>query len=166
MESNIHLIRTDKPSRLIKNNLGYGIVSDIFKQSDLDLIQAQYQNIYITSDEEIKARDWCYHIELKDDKVDRCYQVTKYHTWTNNGVDKTRKFKKIILTTDDQLIQDGVQSIDDEFLQWFVKNPSCERVEVQNDYLIWKNSEKENLSDCYKIIIPQETPKQKEEDER
>jgi hypothetical protein len=36
---------------------------------------------------------------------------------------------KIILTTDQDLIKDGVQAIDDEFLEWFVKNPSCEEVE-------------------------------------
>jgi hypothetical protein len=30
--------------------------------------------------------------------------------------------KKIILTTDLDLIKDGVQSIDNEFLEWFVKN--------------------------------------------
>jgi hypothetical protein len=30
--------------------------------------------------------------------------------------------QKIILTTDLDLIKDGVQSIDNEFLEWFVKN--------------------------------------------
>ena len=38
--------------------------------------------------------------------------------------------KKIILTTDQDLIKDGVQAIDDDFLEWFVKNPSCEVVDV------------------------------------
>jgi hypothetical protein len=38
--------------------------------------------------------------------------------------------KKIILTTDQDLIKDGVQAIDDEFLEWFTNNPSCEEVEV------------------------------------
>ena len=37
---------------------------------------------------------------------------------------------KVILTTNKLLIKDGVQAIDDEFLEWFVKNPSCEEVEV------------------------------------
>jgi hypothetical protein len=52
------------------------------------------------------------------------------------------------MTTDRDLIRDCVQAIDDEFLEWFIKNPSCEGVEVQ---------------DCvnyYKILIPQEKPKQ------
>jgi len=94
------------------------------------------QNIYITDNSEIKEGDWCYYIELKDDKVDRCYQVTKYHTWTNNGVDKTRKFKKIILTTDQDLIKDGVWGIEDGFLEWFVKNPTCEYVELKGYAII------------------------------
>jgi hypothetical protein len=56
------------------------------------------------------------------------------------------------------LIKDGVQSIDDEFLEWFVKNPSCEFVEVDKNwnYPLDKSWE-------YKLrIIPKEEPKQEE----
>jgi hypothetical protein len=35
-------------------------------------------------------------------------------------------YRKVVLTTDQKLIKDGVQAIDDEFLDWLVKNPSCE----------------------------------------
>ena len=56
-------------------------------------------------------------------------------------------YKKIILTTNKLLIKDGVQPIDDEFLQWFVQNPSCENVKVEPDY-------DEVRSDYYKIVIP------------
>ena len=72
-----------------------------------------HQYLYITSDEEIKEGDWVI---------------------TNNGLlakvitELTWHFinsKKIILTTDSDLIKNGVQAIDDEFLEWFVKNPSC-----------------------------------------
>ena len=147
---NIHVLVTDKPSRLHLGKSGLVLCDLVFNPTTINS-----QNIYITSDEEIKAGDWCYHIELKDDKIDRCYQVTKYHTWTNNGVDKTRKFKKIILTTDQDLIKDGVQSIDDEFLQWFVKNPSCESVEIQCRYNFYAGQDLTH----YKIIIPQEEPR-------
>jgi len=41
---------------------------------------------------------------------------------------------KVILTTNKLLIKDGVQAIDDEFLEWFVKNPSCEEVEIINTF--------------------------------
>ena len=69
-------------------------------------------NIYITSDEEIKD-GWSYDRMMKSiGKRDNVYS------------------SKIILTTDVDLIKDGIQPIDDEFLEWFVKNPSCEKVEV------------------------------------
>ena len=115
---NVHIVSTLNPSKLIKNNLGYGIVSDIFKQSDLDLIQAQFQNIYITDNSEIKDGNWCFGMD----------GIFQYKGKVN--LPDVELPKKIILTDDIDLIKDGVQSIDDEFLEWFVKNPSCERVEV------------------------------------
>jgi hypothetical protein len=63
---------------------------------------------------------------------------------------------KIILTTNNLLIKDGVQAIDDDFLEWFVKNPSCEFVEVAD---IWKMGIP-STHDSYQLIIPQEEPKQ------
>jgi len=71
-------------------------------------------------------------------------------------------YKEILLSTDDQLIKDGVQAIDDEFLEWFVKNPSCEVVEVKEITTIpalQLGSPNGHL--MYKIIIPKEEPKQK-----
>jgi hypothetical protein len=162
------------------------ITSKLFKVSnELKLTRkydfyngAKYQNIYITSDEEIKEGDWCYQVELNDGKVDKCYDVTLYHTWTNNGVDKTRKFKKIILTTDTNLIKDSVQVIDDKFLEWFVKNPNCEKIEIKTKYLhsyktgenfisfsktpefSSRNMQCIKIEPRYEIIIPQEESKQ------
>jgi len=118
-------------------------------------------NIYITSNEEIKEGDWCYQTELPN-LLERC--KGKEENWMIN-----RGFKKIILTTDQDLIKDGVQAIDDEFLEWFVKNSSCEEVEViyglYNPMGRKVSSEKvsENHSQCiwkHKIIIPKEEPKQ------
>jgi len=72
-------------------------------------------NIYITSNENLKEGDWVV-------------------TPTNDKIQWAKVFrpdgKKIILTTDQDLIADGVQAIDDEFLEWFVENPSCEEVQV------------------------------------
>jgi hypothetical protein len=112
-------------------------------------------NIYITSDVEIKEGDWVLGglggIDIK-----------KYGRYF------AEDWKKIILTTDDQLIADGVQAIDDEFLEWFVKNPSCEEVVVESfckhgDNCPSKGAyDKQNLCDVgYKIIIPKEEPKSK-----
>ncbi len=68
------------------------------------------------------------------------------------------EYKKIIMTNDPKLIKDGVQEIPDDFLKWFVDNPTCEFVEVN---LIW-NESKHNTDVGYmeyKIIIPKEEPK-------
>jgi hypothetical protein len=68
--------------------------------------------------------------------------------------------KKIILTTDDQLIEDGVQAIDDEFLEWFVKNTSCEWVLLVKEGYKKNGMVDESTSYRHKIIIPKEEPKQ------
>jgi hypothetical protein len=130
---NIHILPTDKPSRLWTNNLKRRLELDEFTSQHPTNIA---KNIYITSDEEIKEGDW----HFKNDKM-----VTKSHIIDNTC-------KKIILTTDQDLIADGVQAIDDEFLEWFVMNPSCEYVEVvkYDGYLHFK----------YMVITPQKEPKQ------
>jgi hypothetical protein len=48
--------------------------------------------------------------------------------------DEVAKGNKVILTTNKLLIKDGVQSIGDEFLEWFIKNPSCENVEIKKSF--------------------------------
>ena len=115
-----------------------------------DIVSAfKVQNIYITSDKEIKDGDWVYNLKNMD--------ILRYQE-----SDMTRSFykfgwRKIILTTDTDLIKDGVQAIDDEFLKWFVKNPSCEEVEViyePKNFLDTKQGWE------YEIIIPKEEPKQ------
>jgi hypothetical protein len=59
--------------------------------------------------------------------------------------------KKVILSTDQDLIKDGVQAIDDEFLEWFVGNPTCENIEIEEIHY--------SDIDRYEIIIPKEEPK-------
>ena len=136
---NIHIVPTDKPSRL-----GFDSVKNLHFVNDFI---NDYQNIYITSDEEIKEGDW---VKLFVKHIDKewVHKITKedlllYTDFNNEG-------SKIILTTDQDLIKDGVQAIDDESLEWFVKNPSCENIdfEIINDNIKW-----------YKIIIPKEEPK-------
>jgi hypothetical protein len=82
------------------------------------------QHIYITSDEEIKGGDWI----IENNNLGKCTN----ELWVKRGASILTK--KIILTTDQDLIKDGVQGIDDEFLEWFVKNPSCEFADV-NDWM-------------------------------
>jgi len=99
------------------------------------------KNIYITNDEEIKEGDWM----IRGNEQPTL--VTPNFFW-DFGV----RYYKIILTTDSTLIANGVQVIDDEFLKWFVKNPSCEFVEVNKKLVEFPLTFKM----MYKIIIPQE----------
>ena len=64
------------------------------------------------------------------------------------------EYLEIILTTDDQLIKDGVQAIDEEFLKWVVKNPSCDFIRtLKVPYF-------DESSHSYLLDIPKEESKQ------
>jgi hypothetical protein len=157
---NIYLIPTDKPSRLADME-GLLVLGDNLKSPIGHPTMYLYQNIYITSDEEIKEGDWMYYKHFREDIV------CKYDTMNgqNTNVNEHKPFyQKIILTTDQDLIKDGVQAIDYDFLEWFVKNPSCESVKTERledgkyvDYLP-DGSTFEGVYENYKIIIPKEEP--------
>jgi len=135
---NIHILSADKPSRFQKTKH-----DNFFLASKIELYtDCIAQNIYITSDEEIKD-SYVINTQTNDIYFENWYISTPF-------------IKKIILTTDRDLIEDGVQAIDDEFLVWFVKNPSCEEVGVELEIgsLRWSDSK-----NTYKIIIPKEEPK-------
>jgi hypothetical protein len=134
---NIHLIPTDKPSRLIKNNHSQLLLTIQTLPLDREL-GCFPQNIYITSDEFIEEGDFGLNLSTKN--------IVQYDGI--KGLDSY--YKKIILTTDQDLIKDGVQAIDDTFLEWFVNNPSCEWVDVKYQY--WEGRY------TYKIIIPKQLP--------
>lgn len=138
---NIHVIPTDKPSRFFNTNEGKYHFREHYVP---DTIQTcKNHNICITSDEEIKEGDWVI-------------------TPTNDILEWAKVFqpigKKIILTTHQNLIADGIQPIDDEFLEWFVENPSCETVEIDRDEREVGNHLGGVVTEYgdYKIIIPQE----------
>ena len=127
------------------------------------------QHIYITSDEEIKEGDFFY-VKTSNihggNIVTKCLNLGKgcwsEHILTDKIDEKgyhPSHCKKIILTTDQDLIKDGVQPINDEFLEWFVKNPSCEFVEIKQPFTPSSIVYGINTN-LYKIIIPQEEPKQ------
>ena len=148
---NVHIIPTDKPSRLFKDDFGKLIYSI---NMDQEQNHFEPQHLFITSDEEIKFNEYVIQVnfEKTNTQVIRC--TTEFQVKIANDEDGSFTKKKIILTTDQDLIKDGVQAIDDEFLEWFVKNPSCEEVEVKESLIV-------NVTDFgYKIIIPKEEPKQ------
>lgn len=91
------------------------------------------KELFITSDEEIKEGDWCL------DKFNQRWKLEnkKLIAFDSQGIKRFstdnilgHECKKIILTTNQDLIKDGVQSIPDEFLKWFVKNPSFEYIPI------------------------------------
>jgi hypothetical protein len=142
---NIHVLKTDKSSNIVISTID-GKLKLNNNTNDSVEYSGRNQNIYITSDEEIKEGDWCL---LNNRLVVRYFKPPV----------ESKSFKKITLTTDQDLIKDGVQAIDDEFLEWFVKNPSCEKVEVVKgfaDGTAWGY----NFLD-YRIIIPKEEAKKK-----
>ena len=192
---NLHLLPTDKPP--IKGDLllrhiwegkpneciswwryndtstyGSVVVYTTLNGSFMDSPSSfKVQNLYITSDEEIKEGD--YFIESLG--LPDSYLVHKLSKEWKDKESFYRRCTKVILTTDQDLIKDGVQAIDDEFLEWFVKNPSCEEVEVEietTSIQLPQQQLSENSYDLafrwinkkvYKIIIPKE-PKQEKWD--
>ena len=102
------------------------------------------KELFITNDEEIKEGD---------------YITDGYRVWKWKDDSSLLGRKKIILTTDQDLIKDSIQAISDEFIELFVKNSSCEEVEV--DIMNKGYNKKEDIpyQEFYKIIIPQEEPK-------
>jgi hypothetical protein len=95
------------------------------------------RHLYITSNEDIKKGDWCL--------IDGTIVLKKNQNPTplvNTNI------KKIILTTDQDLIKDGVQAVPEDFLVWFVKHFDIEFIEYENNY------NRGNGKTYYKPIIP------------
>jgi hypothetical protein len=153
---NIHILPTDKPSRLILQ--GSELVLSKYMEVNEGFSEFN-QNIYITSDVEIKEGDWilnptnevqnCIGLEKGIGTDNICWVKVKETTTLQQILNS----QKLIITTDKDLIKDGVQAISNEFLQWFVQNPSCEEVEIES----WQTKGDWDLD--YKIIIPNEEPK-------
>ena len=132
---NLHVLTTENQSRL-----RYNIITKIWELNEFPKYHTDIKsthNIYITSDEEIKMQNWC--ITAKGNLL----QMIEGDTALGFAL---LGCKKIILTTDPHLIEKDVQPINEVFLNWFIKNPSCEEVAI--DFSLVSGSFK------YKIIIP------------
>lgn len=119
---NIYIVPTDKPSVLKQNNITKKIS---LVNKGIDLTAYTPINIYITSyNADINENDY---IITKDGRlVEVSYLLSK----------DLEGASKIILTTDVDLNKDGVWGIEDGFLEWFVKNPTCEYVELKGYAII------------------------------
>ena len=123
---NIYILSTEIPSRLTR------IYNDVKKENftlklDVKVNDSfkEYINIYITSDEEIKEGDWY----IDDSNMIRKAFISDKEYWSTRWAINSY-CKKVILTTDQDLTKDGIQKIDNEFLEWFVKNPHYEQIDV------------------------------------
>jgi hypothetical protein len=135
---NVHLLPTDKLIKsagdLVKDK--YGSIHIFTKNDGKEYGKTTTKlNIYITSSNE-EIKDWFIYktenkaVILKAKNINSDTITVDSHIEVGTWV-SLKYCQKIILTTDDRLINDCVQPIDDEFLEWFVKNPSCEFVEVE-----------------------------------
>jgi hypothetical protein len=139
---NIHVLPTDKPSRLH------------FTEFEEELVfTPQYEklngvNIYITSDEEIKdVRPYKDKWQLEKGQI-----LNKFPNYLTDLSD----CKLVIMTTDQDLIKDGVQEIPEYFLvHYIVGNNPIEYVEIK-EHLESIDTMKIN----YELIIPKEELKQ------
>ena len=120
---NLHLLPIGKSSRLVK------IYNDVNRETftlklDVEVNDSfkEYVNLYVTSDEEIKdVRPHKGNWHLEKENI-----LNKFPDYLTD----LSECKLVIMTTDDDLINEGVQAIDDGFLEWFVKNPNCREIEV------------------------------------
>ena len=150
---NIFLIPTENSSRLS------------IKDGVLILHRQQWrkgtQNIHITSDSKF----------VRDEYITDGIEVIKAtpKLVDAQGLVDRRDWKKILMTTDPELIKDGVHPIGEDFLQWFVENPTCIKVEVVYGLFnpmgrqVDPNDLGQNHSQCvwkYKIITTKEEQKQ------
>jgi hypothetical protein len=150
---NIFLIPTENSSRLS------------IKDGVLILHRQQWrkgtQNIHITSDSKFVREEYI------TDGIEAIKATPKLVD--AQGLVDRRDWKKILMTTDPDLIKDGVHPIGEEFLQWFVENPTCIKVEVVYGLFnpmgrqVDPNDLGQNHSKCvwkYKIITTKEEQKQ------
>ena len=154
---NLHVLPTDHPSRL-----RYNIKTRIWELNEFHKYHTDIKsthNIYVTSEEHIKEGDWYLDTSMKT-----CdFAVNKYNFKRLETIAKQFKnsFKKIILTTDRDLIEDRVQPIYEEFLEWFVKNSSCDEIEIKHIIKEYVDDQDAYGYDVnyYTIITPKEESK-------
>lgn len=115
-----------------------------------------------------KIEDELYIISNTENISENCWIITEGRLVQVSYLlsNEVAKGNKVILTTNKLLIKDGIQEIDDEFLEWFSsKNPSCDSIKIN---LVPVNEYGSEITVGgygfdrfkYKIIIPQEESKQ------
>lgn len=159
---NIHILPTNKPSNLYQ--IGNDLIKSIISSHHLNNIG---RHIYITNNDEINE-DW--FIDTKRNLITKAKRkeigttekvpiiICEYE-----GCYLEKDCRKIVLTTDQTLIKDGIQSIDDESIKWLINNPETQNLEVIYGFFnpmgrqVDPMNLGENHSQCkwkYKLILP------------
>lgn len=113
---NLHLLESKQPCRLHY----YSHMHDLGLSKE-PLQWKQGRNIYITINQEIQ------------EGVDQWYlDKVLNEPYNSGGAQYASKQDIIVLTTDIDLIKDGIDEISDKFLNWFIKHPTCELVGVMS----------------------------------
>ena len=136
---NIHILPTDKPSRLFRSELTNNLGLD--EKSTIRGGRLNNQHIYIISDEEIKVGDvvkipcgvgkvkeliWKFGNDFPSYIVEDVFVYKLRYGQKNNELE-TNSFRyedvsKIILTTDQNLINDGIEQISEDTLLKIVEH--------------------------------------------
>lgn len=125
-------------------------------------------DMYILEDSEVKDGEYGICLNLVREGFKSHQAVFKMNASQRTAMEelggrKKAEVFKIILTTNPALIKDGVQKINDGFLNYFIKNPSCDFVEVeltlkafdeQHRKIEYAMEKGDYTKNSYKIIIP------------
>lgn len=118
---NIYLLPTEKESRLII----YSTLLNELRLLDEPIYNWKHKrHIYITSDDPIKKGDWFIALDGTND----IYNAND--KWLEIIEENSNPAEKIVLTTDLDLIKDGVSKIDDNFLKWFINNSDINYIDI------------------------------------
>lgn len=183
---NIHFIQTETSLAKLQLDRDYGTLTILDKPCIINGQDFVGANLYITSNEEIQIDEWCFEIYNRESTaVAPRFIDENNNTWWLRQINMNvsaddANCKKIILTTDPILIKDDVQALDDEFLNWFIKNQKREipiiTTTVNNEsryttnigFESWRKEEPQQVCENCKIEIskygcacfPQAHPKQ------
>ena len=148
---NIYLLQSENTCKkgdlislgTLKNSKGDMVVfNDLNIWDGLGEVPNKRKDIYITNDEKPKDGDW----------ITNGLTVLK----AIKGTTPTLLWKKIILTTDEDLIKDDVQPIENDFKQWYVKNRDCRYVDVTLLPYDGSKSVSKYFNGEYKIVMQNE----------
>ncbi len=127
----IVLLPTENPSVIYKrNDLNTYHLGDCVKCDPTDTLRTNYHMYIISDDDNLELGGYHFNTKYGDEPqktVQRDIDSRKYWEVEDYFI------SKILLTTDPDLVKDGIQEVPESFLNWFIENPSCEQVEVLSE---------------------------------